>query len=598
MALPRRYRRVAALLAIIIVCITVLILHTLFTPISQAYLTNEAFRQHQRSSFQPRNPALALYDYIKKRLAASHDPDFEHVLGNADGIYFHWDDWVDTLAGDSVLQRLRDRQPLGTCNRDVDRLASINPYFMETYHTKVLRSMAYLYCIKDVPKRVLATTDQGYIEVAVAEKKRVGDNLTKNVAKLLLVLAMEESEQLDLPLDELTLHLRAVPYKQMQKTVAVSAKDFVFEPEVEIFALKERLNENRILKLDLEYLEFLEYANTAADTQECFFKYPWIFSDLVARNSHHIYYPFFKRYTGNRERQSILQHIIKAWFEFAETEKVALWVNYGSLLGWAYNGVNMPWDTDIDVQLPIVQLDRLARKYNNTLILENPKLGNAAYLFEVSPTYVKQGNSNNFIDARFIDINLGLYIDISALSHTNDVPPPAVYELDDDLAKLKTMAVHCKHWNWHRIDELLPLRHTYFEGLPIYIPKNVLSLLGKKYGKSSYTTKLVFRDHEFRKDLGMWVPSKECKPSEKDFDPSEARESWYKACGKLWLLDEYNIVTPSVQRHQELNINVDEYVNYDPESTEPLPIHRKDPWDYYEDILMNRGANNEWYVEG
>ncbi|PVH16402.1 uncharacterized protein CXQ87_004693 [Candidozyma duobushaemuli] len=598
MALPRRYRRVAALSAIIIVCITVSILHTLFTPISQAYLTNEAFRQHQRSSFQPRNPASALYDYIKKRSAASHDPDFEHVLGNADGIYFHWDDWVDTSAGDSVLQRLRDRQPSGTCNRDVDRLASINPYFMETYHTKVLRSMAYLYCIKDVPKRVLATTDQGYIEVAVAEKKRVGDNLTKNVAKSSLVSAMEESEQLDLPLDESTSHLRAVPYKQMQKTVAVSAKDFVFEPEVEIFALKERLNENRISKSDLEYLEFLEYANTAADTQECFFKYPWIFSDLVARNSHHIYYPFFKRYTGNRERQSILQHIIKAWFEFAETEKVASWVNYGSLLGWAYNGVNMPWDTDIDVQLPIVQLDRLARKYNNTLILENPKSGNAAYLFEVSPTYVKQGNSNNFIDARFIDINSGLYIDISALSHTNDVPPPAVYELDDDLAKLKTMAVHCKHWNWHRIDELLPLRHTYFEGSPIYIPKNVSSLLGKKYGKSSYTTKLVFRDHEFRKDLGMWVPSKECKPSEKDFDPSEARESWYKACGKSWLLDEYNIVTPSVQRHQELNINVDEYVNYDPESTEPLPIHRKDPWDYYEDILMNRGANNEWYVEG
>lgn len=598
MAFPRRYRRVAALLAIVIICIIVLVLHTLFTPISQTHLANEALLMHQRSTFQPRSPVLALYDYIKKRLAGAHDPEFVHPLGNAEGIYFHWDDWVDTLAGDSVLHRIKERQPEGTCNRDIDRLASINPYFMETYHTKVLRSMAYLYCLKDVPNRVLATTDQGYIEVNVVEKKRVGAALPQNVPKLLLVLAMEESKQLDLSVDELTQSLRAIPYKQMQKNVQVSAKDFVFEPEVEIFALKERLNENRILQLDLKYLEFLEYANQAADRQDCFFKYPWIFSDLAARRSHHIYYPFFKRYFGNRERQSILQHIIKAWFEFAETEKVALWVNYGSLLGWAYNGVNMPWDTDIDVQLPIVQLDRLARKYNNTLVLENPRSGNAAYLFEVSPTYVKQGNSKNFIDARFIDINLGLYIDISALSHTNDVPPLAVYELDDDLAKLKTMAVHCKHWNWHRIDELLPIRHTFFEGLPIYIPKNVLSILGKKYGKSSYTTKHVFGDHEYREDLNMWLPSKECKPPKSEFDPSEARESWYKSCGKLWLLDEYNVVNPAARRHQELNFDVDEAVGYDPLTIELLPLHRKDPWDYHEDVLRNRAPANEWFVEG
>ncbi|KAF3991938.1 hypothetical protein FT663_02497 [Candidozyma haemuli var. vulneris] len=597
MALPRRYRRVAALSVIAFVCIALSVLHTLFKPIPQSHFTNDAFRMHQRSTFQPRTPATALYDYIKRRSAASHNPDFVHPLGNAEGIYFHWDDWVDLSAGDSVLHRFRERYPSGTCNRHVDRLASVDAYFMETYHTKVLRSMAYLYCIKDVPRRVLATTDQGYIEVPVVEKKRVGsENLSRDVPKNQLVSAMEETKQLDLPMDEPSSLLRAIPYKQMQKNVGVSAKDFIFEPEVEIFALKERLNENRISDSDLEYLEFLEFANVAADTQPCFFKYPWIFSDLVARRSHHLYFPFFKRYISNRERQSILQHIIRAWFEFAETENVASWVNYGSLLGWAYNGVNMPWDTDIDVQLPIVQLDRLSRKYNNTLILENPRDGNAAYLFEVSPTYVKQGNSKNFIDARFIDINSGLYIDISALSHTNDVPPPAVYESNNDMTKLKTMAVHCKHWNWHRLDELLPLRHTYFEGSPIYIPKNVSSLLGKKYGKTSYTTKLTFKDHEYRKDLAMWVPKNECKPSEKDFDPSQPRESWYKSCGRSWLLDEYNMITPYVQRHEELNYNVDEYVDYDPSAMEQLPLLRKDAWDYYDDILKKKVDNEDWYA--
>ncbi|KAM3121951.1 hypothetical protein CJJ07_004994 [Candidozyma auris] len=600
-SLPRRYRRVALLSAIATVCIVVSILHTLFVPIPQSHLVNDALRMHQRSSFQPRAPASALYDYIKRRSAAWHNPDFSHPLGSADGIYFHWDDWVDLSAGDSVLHRFRTHHPQGTCDRLLDRLASVDAYFLETYHTKVLRSMAYLYCIKDVPNRVLAATDAGYIEVPVVAKQRVGqENLPRDVPKDVLVQSMEETKQLDLPAHEEVLKpqlLRAIPYKQMQKSLGVSAKDFVFEPEVEIFALKERLNENRISEADLEYLEFLEYANVAADTEPCFFKYPWIASDLVARNSHHVYFPFFKRYFSNRERQSILQHIIRAWFEFAETENVASWINYGSLLGWAYNGVNMPWDTDIDVQLPIVQLDRLSRKYNNTLILENPRNGNAAYLFEVSPTYVKQGNSHNFIDARFIDINSGLYIDISALSHTNDEPPSAVYDSDNDMAKLKTMAVHCKHWNWHRLDEILPLRHAFFEGSGVYLPRNVSSLLGKKYGKTSYTTKLSFKSFEYRTDLQMWLPKHECKPTKGEFDPLAAKESWLKACGKSWLLDEYNIVTPYVQRHNELNFNVDNHVDYDPSSIAPLPLYRKDPWDYYEDILTNKVDNDDWFKE-
>lgn len=597
MALPRRYRRMAVVLAIVAFCVVLLILKTLFAPMLEAQYVGEALRLQQRSHFQPRAPAQALYDYIKKRLAAWHNPDFTHTLGNAEGIYFHWDDWVDLLAGDSVLHRFRENFPLGTCNRRLDRLASMDPYFIETYHTKVLRSTSYLYCLKDVPQRVLATTDLGYVEVPVLEKRRVGqENLPRNVMKELLVATMEETKQLDIPVGDEEEHLKAIPYKPLKKSVGVSAKDFVFEPEVEIFALKERLNENRILKQDLQYLEFLEHASVAADSAPRFFKYPWILSDVVGRRSHHIDSPFFKRYISDRERQSILQHIIRAWFEFAETENIASWINYGSLLGWAYNGINMPWDSDIDVQLPIAQLDRLARKFNNTLILENPRDGTAAYLFEVSPTYVKQGNGKNFIDARFIDINTGVYIDISALSHTNDVPPLAVFEAEDDMGKLKTMAVHCKHWNWHRLDEILPLRQTYFEGLPVYIPKNVLSLLTRKYGKASFTTKLSFQNYEFRKDLDMWVPKNECKPSEKDFDPSEAKESWYRACGKLWLMDEYTIVQPYIQRHHQLNFNVDEYVDFDPASLRPLPILRKDSWDYYNDILNKKVDSEDWLL--
>ena len=84
--------------------------------------------------------------------------------------------------------------------------------------------------------------------------------------------------------------------------------------------------------------------------------------------------------------------MIRVWFQLMETYGYTSWINYGNLLGWKFNGLNMPWDTDIDVQMPIVELDRLAMNLNQTLIIENPRFGNARYWLEISPSYIRQGN--------------------------------------------------------------------------------------------------------------------------------------------------------------------------------------------------------------
>ena len=117
--------------------------------------------------------------------------------------------------------------------------------------------------------------------------------------------------------------------------------------------------------------------------------------------------------------------MIRVWFQLMETYGYTSWINYGNLLGWKFNGLNMPWDTDIDVQMPIVELDRLAMNLNQTLIIENPRFGNARYWLEISPSYIRQGNGKNHIDARFIDIHSGLYIDITGLSTEEMIPEPA-----------------------------------------------------------------------------------------------------------------------------------------------------------------------------
>lgn len=555
--------------------------------ITQVHLEAHALQLHRQSHFNPRDSTHALFEYIHGHLGGSPS-----TMGDKNGIYFHWDDWVDLSAGDSILHKYRTRSPDGTCDKAIESFADVNGYFMESYQKKVLRGMADLYCLKETPKKIVVATDDNYIEVPVVGRKRLG--LSGNYSKEAVVQKMA-----GMLLDETD--LKTTNYKALQKQVQVPPEDFIFSPDLEIFRLKQKLNTNDITASEIKRLDFLQYANKIVDSADRFFKYPWIITDVVSGRSHHLAYPFFKKFISDRERQSVIHHMVRAWFQFAEANGFASWINYGSLLGWAYNGVNMPWDTDIDIQLPIAQIDRLGQEFNRTLVMENPRFGNAKYMLEVAPTYIRQGNGRNFIDARFIDINSGLYIDISALSHSTSIPPPEFYEQfnsKDEVAK--AMPVHCKNWNWHTLDELLPIRHTYFEGASVYIPHNISSILDRKYGHASYTTKLHFLSHNYQKDIQMWVPDRICErppnvPS-RFVDELHSQLTVDGACNDMTTKDEYRINHEPARKHAELNIDVDTSVDYDPATLGDLPIFRKDSWDYYNDIANGRAINDNWYI--
>lgn len=568
-------------------CLLLLFFHVLTRNVPDLVLDAHSLALQQSLSFNPRSISYCVYLYIRltgrSKRPAHSDNDAIAQIGNANGIYFHWDDWTDLLPANGILDRYRTLYPDGKCDASLKEHSSVNPYFMELYNTKVSRAMTNLYCSKDIPKRVLAATDAGFIQIPVLGKRRVLQSMPKRVTKLTVIQEMEACNK--------EAGLSVIPYQLLRKTVSVSPQDFVFDPNAEIFSLKERLNNNDISADDLKHLQFLEAANVGVEHADRFFKYPWIYTDIVAGRSHHISFPFFRRYVSNRERQSVLHHMVRVWFRFAEANGIDSWLNYGLLLGWAYNGVNMPWDTDIDIQLPIAQLDRLSRRFNSTLIMENPRDGNAKYLFEVSPTYIRQGNGRNFIDARFIDINTGLYIDISALSHTADPAPEGFY--GNDALKLRGMPVHCKNWNWHSLDELLPIRHTYFEGASVYVPRNVSSILLRKYGDDSFTSKHRFNSHNYRTDLLLWVPDRECVGHPQSPARTLSKQGLRK-CLNLWLDDEFRIVSQAAQRHKELNVSPDESVGYEIASLGDLPVFRKDSWDYYNEINNKMVTTSDW----
>lgn len=119
-----------------------------------------------------------------------------------------------------------------------------------------------------------------------------------------------------------------------------------------------------------------------------------------------------------QEYQSRLNSLIRTWLKFTRANGLLTWVAHGSLYGYLYNGKNFPWDNDYDVQMPIRHLHLLSQYFNQSLVMEDPREGNGKFLVDVgtSITVRTNGNGQNNIDARFIDVDSGLYVDITGLS--------------------------------------------------------------------------------------------------------------------------------------------------------------------------------------
>lgn len=118
------------------------------------------------------------------------------------------------------------------------------------------------------------------------------------------------------------------------------------------------------------------------------------------------------------EYQLRLNALIRNWLKFSKANGFITWLAHGTMYGHLFNGKNFPWDNDYDVQMPIRHLHLLSRYFNQSLILEDPREGNGRFLLDVgtSITVRTKGNGYNNIDARFIDIDSGLYVDITGMS--------------------------------------------------------------------------------------------------------------------------------------------------------------------------------------
>lgn len=275
-------------------------------------------------------------------------------------------------------------------------------------------------------------------------------------------------------------------------------------------------------------------------------------------NGAHYDWRFFNRALyDDHERSLLLHRITKAWLTFAQNSGINTWLMHGTLLGYYFNGMNMPFDGDLDVVMTMDSLVKLAREYNQTLVVDtsldhnsNEELGIGAYLIDVNPTYLlrERGNGQNTIDARFVDIHTGLYIDITAISstigpqfnikslssfqvefkrmldpeYTNNIAASTVdaakyaHDLDKTLEQhiQKKTIYNCKNNHFYLLDDISPLRDAHFEGLPAKVPHKLVAILQREYKNA--LRKFQFKNYIYRPGLRLWVLTKDCPKSKTD----------------------------------------------------------------------------------
>lgn len=220
---------------------------------------------------------------------------------------------------------------------------------------------------------------------------------------------------------------------------------------------------------------------------------------------------YFKNLVPYEEHSKVLQHLIRSYLEAMRRIHAETWLAHGTLLGWWWNGRIMPWDYDLDVQVSSATLHYLGRNFNQThhaYDYTDDATGEPRkkeYLLDINPHHseLDRGDGQNVIDARWIDVSNGMFIDITGLAERKPAKEPGVWS--------------CKNFHKYQTTELYPMRQSEFEGVPATIPYAFDRILTAEYGAKSLVT-TQFAGHRWEPALKEWVklPEEEQKRIEEE----------------------------------------------------------------------------------
>jgi len=203
---------------------------------------------------------------------------------------------------------------------------------------------------------------------------------------------------------------------------------------------------------------------------------------------------YFRNVLSYANRTDTLTHMIRAYLITFRKLGLETWISHGTLLGWWWNGKILPWDWDLDTQVSGATLKHMANHLNRTMhdYVSADSTVSRQYLLDVNPWAWERtrGDGENIIDARWIDVRNGLYIDITGLSEIAPDVQPGVWV--------------CKNDHQYHTKDLYPMRDNVFEGVRAMIPYAYDQMLTDEYGKGCLVNE-EFHGHRWDRVRQEWV---------------------------------------------------------------------------------------------
>jgi len=463
-------------------------------------------------------------------------------------IPFHWGDMIDTEAynrdsGEAINNALKK-----TNNSDqVDYIIGPIDQLLGLLERKII-GVNYLLNWAPIPRNVVLL---GICSNGAAMKIQ-----TANSNTTIDLVVRHENENVTRIDYGISLIEELVRLRSILKKVATNGTDqklkLIDKPSFDAYVGKDDFKFNLTpISTDRDDHAFeAEFERNAVNPNQPKFFYEALVEESTF-GGHYDWRFFQKLEYSDYERKAILHRLTRAWLRFANSVGIKTWLAHGTLMGWYWNGMNLPWDQDVDVQVPAMSLLHMAKFYNQSIVIDLSEdnqplnIGIGKYFLEVSPSfaYRKHGNGENNIDARFIDVSTGMYVDITGLAITdgcNDIEFDDSNEFNqvldehflekkgsltiaiEELKKEWTISrdthfqnqdlVNCRDNHYYRLDELSPLRRTLFEGVMAFVPQAFGRILTREYPKGLW--KLQFADHIFRPVSRLWAPKRVCKHDE------------------------------------------------------------------------------------
>ena len=200
------------------------------------------------------------------------------------------------------------------------------------------------------------------------------------------------------------------------------------------------------------------------------------------------------------EHRAALTMLMQTYLSTMVDLGIETWIMHGTLLGWYWNRLILPWDSDIDVMVTEKSIEHLAGYYNMSVFhvgmideVQGEEAKRFEYLLEVNPHWKNATEDDvNHIDARFVDMESGLFIDITTLRRNRTA-----------IALGEPEACMVKDGHAYVYDDIFPLRQSEFEGQEVRVPFAYAKVLAEEYGQKALA-EVYYQNHRFDVQTGEW----------------------------------------------------------------------------------------------